>query len=136
MGCRYDAASKPDEKVLELLKKEVLIPVCPEILGGLPTPREAAEATGKGNLVLDRKAKVITESGRDVTDNFIRGAEEVLRLARVFGIKEVVFKQRSPSCGCGSIYDGTFTGRVIEGDGVVTALLKRNSIKVISEEDL
>ncbi len=125
--CRYDGKSKEDKKVLELAKKEVLIPVCPEQSGGLPTPRESREIRGE---------KVITKSGKNETENHKKGAEEVLRLAKLFGIKEAIFKQRSPSCGCGEIYVGTFSGRIIKGDGVTAALLKKNGIKVISEEDL
>ena len=125
--CRYDDKSKEDEKVIELSKKEVLIPVCPEQLGGLPTPRENSEI---------QRDRVITKSGKDETENLERGAGEVLKLAQLFGIKEAILKQRSPSCGCGQIYDGTFSGKVIKGDGVTTALLKKNGIKVVTEEDL
>lgn len=127
MRCRYDARRKPSRKVLELSKKEILIPVCPEQLGGLPTPREPSERKGK---------IVVTKSGTDVTENFRQGAEQVLHLARLFGIKEAVFKQRSAACGCGEIYDGTFRSRVIRGDGVTTALLKKNGIRVRTEQDL
>ena len=108
-------------------KREILIPVCPEQLGGLPTPREPSEQKGK---------KVVTKLGKDVTKNFKNGAKEVLKLAKRFNIKEAILKQRSPSCGCGQIYDGTFTGTIIKGDGVTAALLKKNRIKIISEEDL
>lgn len=125
--CRYDGKSKLNKKVIKLSKKEILIPVCPEQLGGLPTPREPAEQKGK---------KVITKSGKDVTKFFVDGAEQVLKLAKLFGIKGAILKQRSPSCGCGQIYDGTFSGAVIQGNGVTTKLLKKNGIKVISEEDL
>jgi len=125
--CRYDGKSKINEKVLGLAKKEVLIPVCPEQLGGLPTPRESSERKG---------GKVFFKSGKDATDNLKKGAEEVLKLAKLFDAKEAIFKQRSPSCGCGQIYDGTFSGKIIKGDGVTTELLKKNGIKVISEEDL
>jgi len=125
--CRYDGKSKRNRKVIELTKKEILIPVCPEQLGGLPTPREPAEQKGK---------KVFTRSGKNVTKKFLKGAKEVLRVAELFGIKEAILKQKSPSCGCGKIYDGTFTGKLIKGDGVTTSLLKKNKIKVISEEDL
>lgn len=124
--CRYDGKSKPNKKVIKLAKKEFLIPVCPEQLGGLPTPREAAEQKGK---------RVITKSGKDVTKAFQRGARQVFRLAKLLGIKEAILKQRSPSCGCGQIYDGTFSGKVIKGNGVTTAFLKKNRIKVISDED-
>ncbi|UCD04583.1 MAG: DUF523 domain-containing protein [Candidatus Woesearchaeota archaeon] len=125
--CRYDGRSKPSDKVLELSKKEVLIPVCPEQLGGLPTPRIPQEIVGD---------RVINKSGEDVTENFNKGAEEVLEIARIFGVKEAILKQKSPSCGCGKISDGTFSGNVIDGDGVTTELLKKNGIKVISEEDI
>jgi len=127
INCRYDGKSEPNKKVIELSKKEVLIPVCPEQLGGLPTPREPAEQKGK---------KVLTKSEKGVTENFERGAEQVLKVVKLFGIKEAIMKQRSPSCGCGQVYDGTFSGKIIMGDGVTTVLLKRNGVKVISEEDL
>ena len=125
--CRYDGKSKLNKKVIALSKREILIPVCPEQLGGLPTPREPSEQKGK---------KVVTKLGKDVTKNFKNGAKEVLKLAKRFNIKEAILKQRSPSCGCGQIYDGTFTGTIIKGDGVTAALLKKNRIKIISEEDL
>lgn len=125
--CRYDGKGRLNRKVVELAEKEVLIPVCPEQLGGLPTPRELSERRGN---------RVLTKSGKDVTENFQRGAKEVLRLAKLFDIREAIFKQNSPSCGCGKIYDGTFSGKIVKDDGVTTALLKRNGIKVVSEENL
>lgn len=133
--CRYDGRDKPNAKVLDLAKKEILIPVCPEQLGGLAAPRDPAESTGSGLEVLDGKARVITKDGKDVTRNFIKGAEEVLKLAKLFNIKEAILKQKSPSCGCGKIYDGTFSDTLIDGDGAAAALLKRNNINVISEEE-
>ena len=125
--CRYDGRSKKDKRVIKLSRKEVLIPICPEQLGGLPTPREASEQKG---------GKVFTESGRDITKNFKKGAKEVLKIAKILGIKEAILKQKSPSCGCGKIYDGSFSGRLIKGNGVTTELLKKNGIKVITEEYL
>lgn len=125
--CRYDGKNALNRKVIELLKTEILIPVCPEQLGGLPTPREPAEIVGN---------KVITRSGQDVTEKFKRGAMETLKIAELLGIREAVLKQGSPSCGCGKICDGTFSGKTIKGDGVTTALLKRHGIKIITEEDL
>lgn len=124
--CRYDNKTKPNKKIIKLAKKEILIPICPEQLGGLPTPREPAEQKGK---------KVITNSGKDVTKNFKKGAREVLKIAKILGVKKAILKQKSPSCGCGQIYDGTFSGKIIKGDGITTSLLKKNSIEVISEED-
>lgn len=133
--CRYDSESKPNDKIIKLAKKEKLVPVCPEQFGGLPTPREPAETRDDGSKVLDKKAKVITRSGKNVSESFIKGAEEVLKLTKLLNIKEAILKQKSPSCGCGKIYDGTFSDKLIEGDGVTTALLKRNGIKIITEEE-
>lgn len=123
--CRYDGKSKPNKKVLEL--KETLIPVCPEQLAGLTTPRESSEIQGD---------KVITASGKDRTKELERGAEETLKMAKLFNIKEAILKQRSPSCGSGQIYDGTFSGKIIKGDGITASLLKMNGIKVITEEEV
>ena len=125
--CRYDGKSKPNKKIIGLSEKEALIPVCPEQLGGLSTPRELTEI--KNN-------KVFTKLGKEVTENLEKGAEETLKIAKLFNIKQAILKQKSPSCGCGKIYDGTFSGKIIKGDGVTTALLKKNKIKVIPEEEL
>jgi uncharacterized protein YbbK (DUF523 family) len=125
--CRYDGKSALNKKIVKLLEKEILIPVCPEQLGGLPTPREPAERRGN---------RVFTRSGKDVTKEFERGAEQVLRVAKLLGIKEAILKQGSPSCGCGKIYDGSFSKKEIAGDGVTAALLKKNGIKIITDEEL
>lgn len=127
VACRYDGNSKASPKVLELLKTEILVPVCPEQLGGLPTPREAAEIL---------EGKVVTKSGKDVTENFMAGARTVLELARIFNINEAILKQGSPSCGNGQIYNGNFEGSKIRGNGITAQLLLDNGIRVISEEDL
>lgn len=127
MKCRYDGNHKLNKKVIWLCKKEILIPVCPEQLGGLPTPREASE---------QNNGKVITKSGKDVTKNFLSGAKQVLKLVKLFGIKKAILKQRSPFCGSGQIYDGSFTGKIKRGDGITTSLLKKKGTKVISEEEL
>jgi uncharacterized protein YbbK (DUF523 family) len=126
-----------NERAIELSKIETLIPVCPEQLGGLSTPRAPQEIVGgTGDDVLDKKCKVINKNGEDVTRQFIKGAEETLKIACQLNIKEFIAKSASPSCGCGQIYDGTFSCKLIDGDGVTTALLRRNGIKIISEEDL
>ncbi|MBU3965253.1 DUF523 domain-containing protein [Patescibacteria group bacterium] len=127
INCKDNGKNNRNEKIIELTRREILIPVCPEQLGGLPTPRKRAR---------QRKGRIYKESGEDITRNFNRGAKEVLKIAELLGIKEAIFKQRSPSCGVGQIYDGNFSGTVIKGDGVTTALLKKNGIKVISEEEL
>lgn len=135
--CRHDGNTKPNEKVIALMNNEVLIPVCPEQLGGLPTPRARGEIDGtSGDNVIDGNGKVIDPDGNDVSMHYLKGAEEVLRIARICSVKEAILKQKSPSCGCGYIYDGTFSGKLKEGDGVTTAFLKKNGINVISEDDL
>ena len=135
--CSWDGKDNYNKKLIELLKKEVLIPVCPEQLGGLKTPRILQEIQdGTGVDVLNGKSKVKNKAGEDVTAQFIRGAKQALKIARLYGIKEFIGKSKSPSCGCGFIYDGSFSGKLIKGDGVTVSLLKRNEIKVISENDV
>lgn len=137
VNCQYNGKNKLKKKLIKLSKKEILIPVCPEQLGGLSTPRPAAEIKGgDGNDVFSSKASVIRRNGKNVTRYFINGAREVLKIARLYRIKKAILRQNSPACGCGLIYDGSFTGRKIKGDGVTTALLKKNRIKVTSEEKL
>jgi len=126
-----------NNRAVELAKLETLIPVCPEQMGGLPTPRVPQEIQGgTGDDVLDNKCRVINKKGQDVTAEFIKGAEETLKIAQQLNIKEFIAKSRSPSCGCGQIYDGTFSGKLLDGDGVTTALLRRNDLRIILEEDL
>jgi uncharacterized protein YbbK (DUF523 family) len=125
--CRYDGSAKPCKKVIELVKKGQAIPVCPEQLGGLPTPRIASEQ--KGN-------KVFNKEGKDLTKEFEKGAQEALNIAKIAGCKEAILKSKSPSCGFGLIYDGSFTGKLIKGDGVFAELLKANNIKVMTEEEI
>lgn len=127
--CRYDGESKVCGAALKLLKQEecCLIPVCPEQMGGLATPRDPAER---------QENRVVTCAGRDVTEHYRLGAENTLALARLYGCSRAVLKEKSPSCGCGRIYDGTFQRRLIQGDGVTAALLKANGIRVIGESAL
>ncbi|MDP3057443.1 MAG: DUF523 domain-containing protein [bacterium] len=131
VNCKWNGKNNRNEKVIELAKKEILIPVCPEQLGGLATPRYPSEQRGKKVFM-----KVDERGVMEATTHFKKGAEEVLKIAELLGIKEAIFKQRSPSCGSGQIYDGYFSGTVVKGDGITTALLKKHGIKVISEEDL
>ena len=98
--CRYDGESKPIMQTVALMERYHLVPVCPEQLGGLPTPREPSERQG---------CAVVMKSGTDVTAQYRRGAEQTLHLARLYGCKAAVLKERSPSCGSGRIYDGTFS---------------------------
>ena len=125
--CRYDGASRPDENILALRGEHTLIPVCPEQLGGLPTPRCPCERRG---------GKVVSREGDDRTAAYERGAQEALKLCRLFGCEAAVLKARSPSCGSGRIYDGTFSGTLTDSDGVTAELLRREGIPVYTEEDL
>lgn len=125
--CRYDCQLKPNQKVVELVEQGKAIPVCPEQLGGLPTPRAAAERLGD---------KVVTKDGGEVTQEFLKGAGEALKIAQLAGCKKAVLKAKSPSCGSGKTYDGTFTGTLVERDGVCAELFKKNGVEVITEEDL
>ena len=136
--CSWDGTDKSrDKDAIKLLANEVLIPVCPEQLGGLKTPRPPQEIQGgSGEDILDGRCRVKNINGDDVTEEFITGAEQTLRIARLFKVSQFIGKSRSPSCGCGEIYDGSFYNKLVDGDGVTTTLLKRNGIEVISEEDL
>ena len=128
--CRYDGTEKTDENVVAMVRNREAIPVCPELLGGLSTPRIPSEMDLDGASVLLGKGKVLTEDGTDITQSFLKGAFETLKLCRLYGVERAVLKANSPSCGCGSIYDGTFSGNTKPGDGVTTALLKINGIPV------
>ena len=126
-----------NERAIKLSKVETLIPVCPEQLGGLSTPRAPQEIQGgTGDDVLNGRCCVLNKKGQDVTGKFTRGAEEALQIACQLGIREFIGKSGSPSCGCSRIYDGSFSDRLIDGDGVTTALLRRSGVEIIPEEDL
>lgn len=122
--CRYDGMEKEYDGIRELMNRHVLIPVCPEQCGGLPTPRIPAERVGD---------RVLNREGADVTDCFRKGAEQALRLAELYGCEYAILKERSPSCGLGQIYDGSFSGTLAAGNGMTAELLKKHGIKVIGE---
>ena len=127
--CRYDGKSKPlaAETLLALRARYDLIPVCPEVLGGLPTPRTPSERQGD---------RVVMKTGEDVTKEYRIGAEAALQAARENRVFAAVLKERSPSCGKGEIYDGTFTGTLTEGNGVTAELLLENGIPVYGESEI
>ena len=129
VNCRYNGIPQADEAVAELLTRKdiTLIPVCPEQLGGLPTPRTPSERVAE---------RVMDEQGNDRTEAFVRGAQEALRLAKLYGCEIAILKERSPSCGSGFVYDGTFSHTQVPGDGVCAGLLKKNGICVFGERDL
>jgi len=136
LSCRYDGGSCPVPALQRLAALGQAIPICPEVAGGLPIPRPPAEIQGgDGGNVLDGRGRVVSEDGTDVSSAFFAGARAALDLARRCGVTRAVLKARSPSCGVGLIYDGTFSGRLASGDGVTAALLRREGIAVVTEED-
>jgi len=134
---RYNGSDSLNNCIQKLFLEEKAITVCPELLGGFLTPREPAEIVGgDGEDVLDGKAIVLEKSGRDVTDLYIKGAYVTLKKAQELGATTIILKEYSPSCGSSMIYNGEFKGKKVLGVGVTTALLKRNGLTVISEENL
>ncbi len=126
-ACRYDGRSKPNDGVLALMDKHTLVPVCPEQLGGLSTPRPPAER---------REGGVFTQAGADVTGQYSRGGEQAVRMAKLYGCRVAILKARSPACGKDRIYDGTFTGTLTDGHGAAAEALLQAGIRVVTEEQL
>lgn len=134
---KYNGGSNYCQLLAKYLKHEQYLPVCPECMGELPVPRPPCEIkNGSGDAVLKGQARVYCQTGEDVTANFINGAQAVLAKALESNCKYAVLKARSPSCGCGNIYNGCFDGTLITGDGVTSALLKQHGITVYTEADL
>ncbi|MDD3368652.1 MAG: DUF523 domain-containing protein [Lachnospiraceae bacterium] len=125
--CRYDGNGNEIEQVDKLREKYNLIPVCPEVYGGLATPRDPAER---------KDDKVVTKSGADVTEQFVRGAKEVMKLAKFYDCHMAILKERSPSCGSGMIYDGTFSRKLVAGDGMLAEQLKEIRMKIVGESQI
>lgn len=138
INCKYNGSNNLSENVLEFLKeKGSFVVVCPELLGGLSIPRGPFEITGgTGREVIEGKAKVKSDKGDEVTEEFLKGAIKTLRIAKQNGVQLAIFKAKSPSCGVNQIYDGTFSDTLIRGDGVTAALLKNEEIKLISNEQI
>jgi len=133
----FDGNGRRRDPVVALGRDFALVPVCPEQLGGLATPRAPAEIQGgTGDDVLAGRVGVCTVQGADVTAAFRRGAEQVARIARLVGATRAVLKARSPSCATEEAYDGSFGGRLRPGAGVTTAQLRRQGVTVLSEEDV
>ncbi|WP_406383249.1 DUF523 domain-containing protein [Streptomyces sp. NBC_01618] len=129
--CRFDGRGKASTAVAEAIGDRHPVAFCPEVAAGLPTPRRPAEIVGgDGHDVLDGRARVVDDTGHDVTEEFVDGARRALDAARRAGCAEALLMPRSPSCGRGTVYDGTFTGELRVGDGVTAALLERHGITV------
>lgn len=126
-ACRYDGGAKPCDAVRALAARHTLIPFCPEIYGGLPTPRTPCEIVGD---------RVLAKDGADRTDAYRRGAAEALRVAALFDCRAALLKARSPACGSGEVYDGSFSGALTAGDGVTAAALKAAGVAVFNENKL
>lgn len=126
--CRYDGKSKPADGIAALETRCSLIPVCPEVLGGLPTPRPASEIQPDGS--------VRNRAGQDVTAEYRAGAAKTLAVAQAQGCRLAILKTKSPSCGAGRIYDGSFTGTLREGDGITVRLLRENGVRVLGEDEI
>jgi len=137
VACTHEAEAKTREWALQLEAEGRAILVCPEVAGGLPIPRPAAEIVdGDGTDVLEGRARVVSENGDDLTQNYLVGARNAFDAGRAAGARLAILKARSPSCGCGEIHDGTFEGGLKQGDGVTAAMFKRDGIDVVSDEDV
>lgn len=132
VNCRYDANNNEISLVSELVKQGKAIAVCPEVLAGLPIPRVPCEIVSD-NLGNQR---VVNRNGVDLTKEFTLGAEKALKIAKAVNTKIAILKAKSPSCGCGLIYDGSFSGKKILGNGLTAELLIKNNIKVYTEENI
>lgn len=126
-NCKYNGGNNYNEKLAEFLKGHEVVGVCPEVLGGLPTPRLSSE-------IVD--GVVRHKNGTSVDEEFRKGAEDSLKIVKEFGAELVILQSRSPSCGVGTIYDGTFSKTLISGDGIFVRLLKENGIRVMDVKDL
>ena len=139
-NCKYSGGNNKSENVIKYLEDKEYILVCPEQLGGLSTPRNPSEiityGNKDGNDVLSGCTKVLSNKGIDVTKNFIQGAEETLKIAKDHNAKTAILKAGSPSCGYKKIYDGTFLGNKIQGMGVTAAILNKENIALLDEDDI
>lgn len=135
---RYDGGAHGPFDLLQQWQSEGrVVALCPEVAGGLPTPRPPAEITGgQGAQVLEGKVRVLTDADADVTAAFVAGAEAALRLVHLHDLRIAVLKARSPSCGNLQNYDGSFSGQLVDGEGVTAALLRRHGVQVFNESQL
>lgn len=130
MKINYEGKAHPVDELRQLFLQGQAIPICPEVLATMPIPRDRAEI-----VTIDGEQKVHNEKEEDLTEIYALGAQRTLDTARTSGVKIAILKSKSPSCGCGKIYDGTFSNNLVDGDGIAAALLKANGIRVITEAD-
>lgn len=130
-NCRYDGENCRNSKIAELVKNHNAIPVCPEVLGGLLTPRNPMEIVINDN----KNISVLDNKGNDLTEQMLKGAYECLKIAKLNKVSYAILKSNSPSCGYGQIYNGTFTGILKEGNGITSQLLKDNGIEIYNEKN-
>ena len=131
INCKYSGSNKKKKKIFDLVKEGKAIPICPEQLGGLNTPRKPVELK-----VINGKRHAIDNEGNDLTENFERGALEVLNLAKNLNINKAILQPRSPSCGVNKIYSGNFDNKLVDGNGILAELLKQNGIDVLTPNDI
>ena len=131
INCKYSGGNNFNKKIFDLVKEGKAIPICPEQLGGLKTPRKPVELK-----VIDGKRYAIDNEGNDVTENFERGAIEVLKLAKNLNINKAILQPRSPSCGVNKIYSGNFDNKLIDGNGILADLLIENGIEVFTPDEI
>ncbi len=142
LSCNYKAKASPVylERLCPLIEELiaagiVFLPVCPEQQGGMPTPRIPSELQADAGSILSGQGKILNRDGDDVTAFFVKGAEESLRLARLYRVRLAILKSRSPSCGIKNVYDGSFSGKLVDGSGIAAALLQSSGLKVIDEQE-
>ena len=128
VNCRYNGKNSYIKEIYDMVEKGIAIPICPEVLGGLPTPRNLVEIV-KTNDGL----KIIDKNGNDFTSDFYQGANICLKIANDNNAKFAILKSLSPSCGCGKIYDGTFLNKIVDGNGITAQIYIDNKIKVFNE---
>lgn len=130
--CRYDGKNVPNKEIEQLVKEGKAIAICPEVLGGLDIPRGCLEIIENKE---NKERRVVNKKNQDMTEAFMNGAKKTLEICKVSDISRVILKSKSPSCGCGKIYDGTFTGQLIDGNGITAELLLKNNINVYNENN-
>lgn len=136
-NCKYNGGNNKNEAVLKYLEKKEYITICPECSGGLDTPRVPSEIiNGEGIDVIENKSKVMSKTGKDVTDEYLKGAKISLKEAKKYNVKEAILKEGSPSCGVNKIHNGEFKGIKKNGKGITAALFEMNGIEIKSEKDL